>query len=153
MTDNSRLYFSSDTGRTWNAQPSVSGGSDIIFVNDKYGWILGDNGIVYRTTTGGLVGIVDRGAPAKPEAFSLKQNYPNPFNPTTTIEFSLSHSGYVTLKVFNLLGAEVATVLAQKLTAGSHSIDWNGTDLPSGVYFYRLAVGSLVATRKMVLLK
>jgi photosystem II stability/assembly factor-like uncharacterized protein len=153
MTDNSRLYFSSDTGRTWNAQPSVSGGSDIIFVNDKYGWLLGNNGVLYRTTTGGLVGVVDRGAPVKPETFSLKQNYPNPFNPSTTMEFSVSHSGYVTLKIFSLLGVEVATVVARELTAGRYSVDWNAVGLPSGVYFCRFAAGPLVETRKMVLMK
>jgi photosystem II stability/assembly factor-like uncharacterized protein len=153
MTDNSGLYFSRDTGRTWNEQPSVSGGRDIIFVNDKCGWLLGDDGVLYRTTTGGLVGVVDRGAPTRPETFSLRQNYPNPFNPTTTIEFSLSHSGYVTLKVFNLLGAEVATVLARNLTAGSHSVGWNAANFPSGVYFYRLQTGEFLQTKKLLVLR
>jgi photosystem II stability/assembly factor-like uncharacterized protein len=153
MTDNSKLYFSTDTGKTWTAQPSVAGGRDIIFLNDKYGWLLGDNGVLYRTTTGGLVEVIDHSAHAEPETFSLHQNYPNPFNPSTTIEFSLSHSGYVTLKIFNLLGAEVATVVARDLAAGRYTVDWDAAGLPSGVYLYRLVAGSLVDTRKMVLMK
>lgn len=153
MTDHSKLYFSADTGRTWTEKLSIGGGRDIVFVNDKCGWFLGDDSVLYRTTTGGLVGVVDRGTPVQPETFSLQQNYPNPFNPSTTIEFSLSHSGYVTLKIFNLLGAEVATVVAQEFTAGSYRVRWDATGFPSGVYFYRLVAGSLVETRKMVLLK
>jgi hypothetical protein len=86
-------------------------------------------------------------------SFDLKQNYPNPFNPTTTIKFSLSHSRYVTVKIFNLLGAEVATVLARNLTAGSHSVGWNAANFPSGVYFYRLQTGESIQTKKLLLLK
>jgi photosystem II stability/assembly factor-like uncharacterized protein len=153
MTDYSKLYFSTDTGRTWSEKLSTGGLRDIIFVNDKCGWLLGDKGILYRTTTGGLVGVVDRGVPVKPERFSLEQNFPNPFNPTTTIAFSLSHPSYVTLKIFNLLGAEVATVVARELRAGSHRVDWNTADFPSGVYFYRVTAGALVETKKMVLVK
>jgi len=149
----SKLYFSTDTGKTWTAQPSVAGGRDIIFLNDKYGWLLGDNGVLYRTTTGGLVGVVDRGVPAKPGTFSLRQNYPNPFNPRTTIELSISRSGYVTLRIFNLLGVEVATVLARELIAGTYKVHWDAAGLPSGAYFYRLTAGSLVDTKKMLLMK
>jgi len=153
MTDNSKLYFSTDTGRTWTQELSVNGGRDIIFVDDKYGWFLGDKGVLNRTTTGGLVGVVDRGTHAKPKTFSLQQNYPNPFNPSTTIEFSLSRSGYATLKVFNLLGAEVATVVARQLAAGSYRVDWGAAGLPSGVYFYRLVAGSFVDTKKMLVVR
>jgi photosystem II stability/assembly factor-like uncharacterized protein len=151
--DDSKLYFSTDTGRIWTAELPVGWGRDIIFVNDRYGWFLGDKGVLYRTITGGLAGVSHPGAPVQPETFSLQQNYPNPFNPTTTIEFSLPHSGYVTLKIFDLLGAEVATVVARELTAGSHRVDWNAADFPSGVYFYRVIAGSLVQTKKMVLMK
>ena len=88
-----------------------------------------------------------------PGEFVLAQNYPNPFNPSTKIEFSLPRSTYATLKVFNLLGAEVATLAGQEFEAGSHTVDWNASSAPSGVYFYRLVAGAYVETKKMLLLR
>jgi len=83
----------------------------------------------------------------------LKQNFPNPFNPTTTIQFSLQKASFVTLKVFNLLGKEVAILLSDHLEAGTHSTQWNAVNIPSGVYFYRLQTGSLFQTKSLVVLK
>lgn len=88
-----------------------------------------------------------------PRHFSLSQNYPNPFNPSTTIEFSLPHSGFVTLNVFNILGEKVATLAAEKLNAGAYTVRWDATGLPSGVYFYRLQAGEFVQTKKLILLR
>ena len=89
----------------------------------------------------------------KPNAVALNQNYPNPFNPTTTISFGLPSSSFVTLKVFDLLGREVASLVSEQLSAGYHSRQWNGGAMPSGVYFYRLQVGSFTETRRLVFLK
>jgi hypothetical protein len=91
-------------------------------------------------------------------SFSLQQNYPNPlrasaFNASSRIEFSIPHSGYVTLKVLNLLGQEIATLVAADLAAGKHSLPWNANGLASGVYYYRLQVGELVETKRLILLK
>jgi hypothetical protein len=88
-----------------------------------------------------------------PKEFVLGQNYPNPFNPMTTIDYSLPKDGYVSLKVYNLLGQEVATLVHKEMPAGSHRINWKAQDLPSGVYFYKITVGSYSKTNKMVLLK
>jgi hypothetical protein len=88
-----------------------------------------------------------------PREFALQQNYPNPFNPTTTIRFSLSSRVQVTLKVFNLLGEEVATIVDESLDPGEKMIQFNGADLPSGVYLYRLTAGDFVQTRRMVLIR
>jgi hypothetical protein len=94
-----------------------------------------------------------------PEAFSLSQNYPNPFNPTTNIDFSLPVDGQVKLAVYNLLGEEIHTLVADNLKAGTYKAVWNSQDnmgrkVPSGMYFYRLVVNnSVIATHKMVLLK
>jgi len=86
-------------------------------------------------------------------SFSLSQNYRNPFNPSTTIEFDLPKSSEVTLKVFNILGEEVATLVSDRLSAGSYSYEWNASNLASGVYLYRLEAEGFVQTRKMILMK
>jgi predicted GH43/DUF377 family glycosyl hydrolase len=88
-----------------------------------------------------------------PDNYVLKQNYPNPFNPTTTIEFDLPKTVQVSLKVFNILGEEVITLVSDRLSAGSYSYDWDASNLASGVYLYRLQAGDYVETRKMVLMK
>ncbi|MFZ0389899.1 MAG: T9SS type A sorting domain-containing protein, partial [Calditrichia bacterium] len=92
--------------------------------------------------------------PNAPAEFSLLQNYPNPFNPETTIEFRLGTAEKVTLTVFNLVGQEVAKVADNQLfTAGSHKVRFDGSTLPSGIYFYRLTAGEGTRTAKMILMK
>lgn len=88
-----------------------------------------------------------------PNEYNLMQNYPNPFNPTTTINYSLQMSSVTTLKVYDVLGREVKTLVNERQTAGLHSVTFNAEDLPSGVYFYRLTAGSFVDTKKLLLLK
>ncbi|MCL5268198.1 MAG: discoidin domain-containing protein [Bacteroidetes bacterium] len=88
-----------------------------------------------------------------PTAFALSQNYPNPFNPTTTISYQLPSNAFVTLKVYDILGREVATLVDAEQTAGSHEVSFNGGTVASGVYIYRITAGNHTATRKMVLLK
>jgi len=87
-----------------------------------------------------------------PTIFSLCQNYPNPFNPATTIQFALPKSGWATLKVFDILGKEVAILVSEELGAGYYSVRWQAS-VPSGIYFYRLQAGEFVETKRMVLLK
>ena len=88
-----------------------------------------------------------------PSTFFLAQNYPNPFNPSTTIEFSLPKASRVTLKIFNALGEEVATLLQEKRAAGKHHLAWNAANLASGVYMYRLEGEGFVETKRLVLMK
>ncbi|MBI4547485.1 MAG: SBBP repeat-containing protein [Ignavibacteriae bacterium] len=88
-----------------------------------------------------------------PERFCLEQNHPNPFNPSTVISFQLPVSSFATLKVYNVLGQEVATLVNAEMKPGSHEVTWDATGLPSGVYFYRLQAGSFAETRKLVLLR
>ena len=97
-----------------------------------------------------------------PTSFQLKQNYPNPFNPTTTISFDLPTRSKVTLKVFNLLGQEVSTLIDKELPANSYKVEWDGRSntgesVASGIYFYKLiaeaANKEFVETKKMMLLK
>jgi hypothetical protein len=89
-----------------------------------------------------------------PASFSLEQNYPNPFNPSTTIRFQIAKTAEVTLKVFNLLGQEVASLFAGTRTPGRYEITFDAHALASGIYFYRLSSsGGGTDTRKMILLK
>jgi hypothetical protein len=88
-----------------------------------------------------------------PTEFVLEQNYPNPFNPSTKISFAISQSDFTTLKVYNALGNEVATLLSDELPAGNHNVNFNATNLSSGTYFYTLTSGSFRETKKMILLK
>ncbi len=85
--------------------------------------------------------------------FELNQNYPNPFNPNTTIKYSIPKAGTVSLKVFNVLGKEVAELVNEIKSAGSYSVNFNAVNLPSGVYFYCLKAGGFSETRKLLLLK
>ena len=88
-----------------------------------------------------------------PIRYHLAQNYPNPFNPTTTILFDIPSKSFVTLKIFDLLGNEVATLVAEELTPGTYSKQWNAAGFASGVYFYQLTAGSFVKTKKLILLQ
>jgi Secretion system C-terminal sorting domain len=88
-----------------------------------------------------------------PDQFELKQNYPNPFNPSTRIEFDLKKAGVVKLIVFDLLGREVAQLVNRNMSVGNHSVTFMADELPSGVYFYKLASGEASQTKKMVLMK
>ena len=92
----------------------------------------------------------------EPESFALEQNYPNPFNPSTIIRYSLPREGVVTLKVYNVLGQEVATLLNnEKQDEGEFEVEFNASTLSSGVYFYRMNVnnGEFVSVKKLMLLK
>ncbi len=94
---------------------------------------------------------VDDGPPV-PAGFSLAQNHPNPFNPATTIRFSLAEAATVTLKIFNLLGQEIATLVDGRLAAGEHQVNWDARNQATGLYLYRLALADgRVLTRKMLL--
>ena len=88
-----------------------------------------------------------------PSKYTLSQNYPNPFNPTTNIKYSIPQSGFVTLKVYNMLGQEVATLVNQQQNTGDYNVDFNASNLASGVYMYRIQSGNVSITKKMMLLK
>ncbi len=122
-----------------------SGGSTIIETS-----VIPDGGTV--TLYKGLVSGINELA-QKPGEFRLYQNYPNPFNPSTTISFTLPKDGFISLKIYNSLGEEVKTIEQNYLARGSHTINFDASNLSSGVYYYRLNAGTYSAVKKMILLK
>ena len=86
-------------------------------------------------------------------SYKLNQNYPNPFNPTTTIKYDIPERSFVTIKVYDVLGNEIATLINEEKPAGSYEFEFDSNGLTSGVYFYTLSTGNFLATKKMVLLR
>ncbi|MDZ7626680.1 MAG: T9SS type A sorting domain-containing protein [Ignavibacteriaceae bacterium] len=88
-----------------------------------------------------------------PKDYVLNQNFPNPFNPSTTIRFSILSNEFVTLKIFNIIGEEIAVLVNEILTSGSYSVNWNAENITSGIYFYTLATNQFRDTKKMILIR
>jgi hypothetical protein len=88
-----------------------------------------------------------------PGNYELMQNYPNPFNPATTIRFSIPKTGFVSLKVYDVLGNEIAELVNENLNPGSYKVSWNAGGFASGVYFYKLITNDFVSVKKMILVK
>jgi len=123
-------------GEVWTGKLYVFDGSNIIIITD----------------------IEDEQFDFIPQQYSLSQNYPNPFNPTTKIKYSIPAvaSGFslsVTLKVYDVLGNEIAVLVNEEKPAGTYEVEWDASRFPSGVYFYQLNAGSFIETKKMILLK
>ncbi|MGB5289347.1 MAG: T9SS type A sorting domain-containing protein, partial [Ignavibacteriaceae bacterium] len=108
------------------------------------------DGIVYGDTT--TVGVEDEETPIAAN-FKLEQNYPNPFNPKTNIQYAISNRQFVTLKVYDVLGNEIASLVNEEKPAGEYEVEFDATGLPSGIYFYQLKAGNFVETKKMLLIK
>ena len=109
------------------------------------------DGIVYGDTSFIVLDAEDEGLPVN--SFKLAQNYPNPFNSSTRIEYSIKKDGMVNLKIYDLLGREVKTLVNENEPAGSYSVKFNAENLPSGVYIYKLTAGSFSAVKKLMLMK
>lgn len=128
-------------------------GNNTIQMQMFWGWMYLD----YLAVPSSIVTSVEDRLAELPSSFSLQQNYPNPFNPTTAISYQLSAISFVTLKVFDVLGRETATLVNEVRPAGTYTVRWDAPALPSGVYFYRLEAKSstqnFVETRKMILLR
>ena len=157
-----RFRKTTDGGVTWITQ---SAGSyllnDITFTDINNGWVVGDDGIILHTTNGGVSFVEEEQINEIPTEFLLSQNYPNPFNPTTNIQYAVSSRQFVTLKVYDKLGREVATLVSEEKPAGEYEVVFDGSLLTSGVYLYRLTAGDpstssgqkFCETKKLVLLK
>lgn len=114
----------------------------------------------FITTSDDVLGVIEtiRATPVEepveqPSQLVLHQNYPNPFNPTTHIVYTLPNANYVTLRVYNVLGQLISTLVNKRQSAGEHTINFDAPDLPSGMYLYRLKTGTHTETQKMMLIK
>jgi len=133
----------------------------VCIINDSVGYICGSGGTILKTLNGGIVtegGEIKNVNLATVENFSLSQNYPNPFNPVTKIKFEIPDqvrhdNALVTLKVYDILGREIATLVNEEKPAGEYEVEFNAANLPSGIYFYQLRAGQFTETKKMILLK
>jgi hypothetical protein len=114
---------------------------------------VGLNGVILKTTDGGGPVGIKPVSNEVPQNFRLEQNYPNPFNPGTVVSFELPVISYVEFTVYDGLGREVSMLVSEELRPGKYEIEFDGSNFPSGVYFYRLMTADYTATRKMVIVK
>lgn len=139
LENGTQLFY--DDSFSYRGQPIVANHQLFVATPDKV--IFFDNAET----------MVEDSKDAFPHVFELMQNYPNPFNAMTTINFSLPQSEFVNLKIYNTLGEEMYTLVNEERASGLHSIDFDGTHLPSGLYYYKIAAGSFVNTKQLLLIK
>ena len=126
------------------------------FVNENTGWIVGASGIILKTTTGGEATVVEDMKHKDlilPDNFMMYENYPNPFNSSTKIRFALSNSAHVTIKILDILGKEIETLVHGRYEPGYHDVIWNAENCSSGIYFYVIQADQLIQAKKMMLIK
>ncbi len=156
LSRGTNIYGTSDFGATWTAGgytgtqalwgTSITTGSPCLT-----GWSVGATGTIVKLN--GVPVAINDPTSSIPTAYKLEQNYPNPFNPTTNITFAMPLAGNVELKVYDLLGKEVATLVTGNLNAGTHVVPFDASALASGVYIYKITSGSFIDSKKMVLIK
>ncbi|MFA7361859.1 MAG: T9SS type A sorting domain-containing protein [Candidatus Kapaibacterium sp.] len=155
-TTNTSNYFTTNGGANWISGTEITGAGRLHRVkinNSPVGYIAGQSQRMYKTTNaGGLTGITNN-PNVIPSGYSLSQNYPNPFNPSTKINFALSKQGLVTLRIYDVLGREIRTLVNEVKNAGRYTVDINASEFSSGVYFYRLQANDFTDIKRMMLIK
>jgi photosystem II stability/assembly factor-like uncharacterized protein len=150
-----KAWWSTDNGATWTnlgvpTGPTVNATVyNAAFTDAQHGFAIGRE-INLMLTPPTAIGDETAG---KPEGYTLRQNFPNPFNPSTTIEYALPSAGTVQLKVYDMLGREVVTLVNQEQVAGKYAVRFDAHALASGIYYYRLVSGTFVSTKSLVLMK
>jgi len=156
------FYSSSTGGNDWTINYGGPAGpiTKLQFLSRNVGYAGGSSGL-YKTSDGGLTWTeqnvnytsVSREGSLTSANYSLFQNYPNPFNPSTIIRYALPQRAHVSLTVFNTLGQRIASLVNESQDPGYHDVRFDGNDLASGVYFYRLQAGTYVETKKLLLVR
>jgi len=154
-TGNNKIVCTTNGGENWTDQST--GNSTVhnafYFINALTGWVCGSTGTIFKTTNGGMTFIPSIVNTTIPQKYLLFQNYPNPFNPLTTIGFQCSEFKEVSLKVYDILGREIAVIVNEPLAPGTYEVKFDGSRISSGMYFYRLHTNNYTETKKMSLLK
>ena len=142
-------------GLNWFSQSMEqnSGLYNIYILDSNIGYAVGEFGTILKTTDGGGSIWVKNISTKIPDSYLLHQNYPNPFNPTTIIRYQIEDSRYVIIKVYDILGREITTLINEKKPPGIYEVSFDGYNLPSGLYFYRIQAGDFSQVKKMVLIK
>ena len=153
--DGGAIYYSADKGSAWFRQYTADTHDlyDLLLVDSTTAFAAGSGGTILSTKSEGTLTGIPRAQAGVVTEFALEQNYPNPFNPVTTIRFSIVDPQFTILKVFDLLGREVAELANGRYPAGRYEFPFDARGLASGVYFYRLTAGANVSTRKMILVR
>ncbi|MEW6060799.1 MAG: T9SS type A sorting domain-containing protein [Bacteroidota bacterium] len=161
-TDSAGVFRSTNQGDSWiqinsglidvHICPNWNGHQPMAFDPNGYLFVGTQNGKIFRSVQS-TVTYVQEFSQGFPQDYILEQNYPNPFNPVTTIRYEVPVTGMITLKVFDMLGREVTTLVNEEKTVGSHAIRFDGSNLSGGLYFYRLNAGNYAVTKKMTLTK
>jgi hypothetical protein len=155
--DSGYIYISTDNGTNWN---NFNNGLPVLDIN-CLGFIdttifvsMNNNGAkIWSRSLPSIVVSVNTSQDASPHTFTLSQNYPNPFNPSTTIDYSIPKESFVTIKVYDLLGRELTTLVNEEKSAGNYNVSFNAGNLSSGIYFYRMHADNFIQTKKLVLIR
>ncbi len=152
-----QIWNTTDGGANWTKQderPAETRVDDgIYFLDSLHGWMVGTEGMVLHTSNGGVSTGVEKGGTAIPRQFGLFQNHPNPFNPSTSIRYEMPGKRFVTVKVYDLLGREITTLVNETKPPGIYEVNWNASNVVSGVYFYIMRAGHQSITRKMLVIR
>jgi hypothetical protein len=149
------IFLSSNDGGTWIEidQGLINKNVNTLAIGGAYLYTGTMGSGVWRRPLSEVITEVENGIKQFPSRFVLEQNYPNPFNPSTSISFSLPSKSFVSLKVFDIMGREIATIVSEEMSSGSYTRQWNAANMSSGIYFYRLQSGSFIETKKLILLR
>ena len=156
VNNNGKAYKTTNSGLTWGTQLSTASIPllSVLFLSPSTGYIAGyglPQALLYKTITGGVS--VQNISTEIPPSYFLGQNYPNPFNPRTVISFQLPVDSKVVIKVYDIMGREMETLVNERLQPGTYETTFNGSNYTSGVYFYKLSTGDFTDTKRMILLK
>ncbi len=155
--NNGLILKTTNGGINWNQQ--TSGTSNWLmtsyFTNQNTGYVAGLGGVIRKTTNGGEPIGIKKIDSEIPSGYSLSQNYPNPFNPYTTIRFSIPASNDKTVKlvIYDIIAKEIEVLVNETLSSGVYEVVWDGSNYPSGIYFYQLSSANFSETKKIILIK
>ena len=155
IVDRSDIKITTDGGETWAQQPIVTNQYLLAaYIIENNYWTAGTKGAILFSDNPVVTNVeFETNADEYPNEYRLFQNFPNPFNPRTNIKYAIDIKQFVSLKVYDILGREVATLVNEEKSHGEYEVEFDGSGLSSGIYLYRLVVGDFAITKKLVFIK